>query len=37
MYGRIYFVAVGATLACAVALFLLAAFLFRDKDLLWSE
>jgi len=37
VHDQTYFAAAAATLACAAALFLLAAFLFRDKDLLWSE
>ena len=37
MHDETYFVAAAATLASAAGLFLLAAFLFRDKDLLWSE
>jgi hypothetical protein len=36
-HGRLYAVALAATLACAVALFALAAILFRDKDLIWTE
>ena len=37
LYGRTYLVALTLLLLVAVALFLLADYLFRDKDLLWSE
>ncbi|HNS51932.1 MAG TPA: hypothetical protein PKO09_12215 [Anaerolineae bacterium] len=37
VHGRTYLLALALVLFLAAALFLLAAYLFRDKDVLWSE
>jgi hypothetical protein len=37
VYDRTYFLAMAATIGYAALLFILAAWLFVDKDLLWTE